>query len=100
MKYSFLLAQVEPINQQQAQFLGLSAQGTLLDRILLIVNIVLALLGVAAAIFLVIAGIRYMTSQGEEGEVKKAKNAIIYTVIGLVVIGLSAIIVNTVLRVF
>ena len=33
-------------------------------------------------------------SQGEEGETEKAKNTILYAIIGLIVIALSAAIVN------
>lgn len=100
MNHLIKLVQINPINQEQATFLGLRASGNLLGYILTIVNIVLALIGVGAAIFIVIAGVRYITSQGDETEAKKAKNGIIYAVIGLVVVGLSAVIVNTVLRVF
>lgn len=95
-----LLAQIKPIEEKDATLLGLRASGNLLGYILTIVNIALALIGVGAAIFIVIAGVRYITSQGDETDAKKAKNGIIYAVIGLIVVGLSAVIVNTVLRVF
>ncbi len=95
-----LLAQIAPLTEKDANFLGLRASGNLLGYILTIVNIALALIGVGAAIFIVIAGARYIASQGDEQDAKKAKNGIIYAVIGLIVIGLSAVIVNTVLRIF
>lgn len=100
MNHLVKLAQIAPLSEKDATFLGLRASGNLLGYILTIVNIVLALIGVGAAIFIVIAGVRYIASQGDETEAKKAKNGIIYAVIGLVVVGLSAVIVNTVLRVF
>jgi len=52
---------------------------------------------VIAAVMLVIGGVRYIISQGDEGQTEKAKNTILYALIGLIVIGLSAVIVNFVL---
>ncbi len=59
-----------------------------------LINIGLGLVGLIAAIFIVIGGVRYIISRGEEDETEKAKNMILYAVIGLIVIGLSAAIVN------
>lgn len=42
--------------------------------------------GAACVIVIVIAGILYTTSNGDAGKVKTAKDAILYAVIGLVVI--------------
>lgn len=90
-------AQVKPL---QGANLGIPEQGNLFNYILAIVNIMLALTGVAAGVFIVIAGIRYITSMGDPQEAEKAKKAIMYAVIGLIVIGLSAVLVNTVLSLF
>lgn len=48
--------------------------------------------GVVAAIFLVFGGISYMTSSGDAGKLTKAKNTILYALIGLVIVGLAEII--------
>jgi len=45
--------------------------------------------GIVAVIVIVIAGYMYVTSQGDSSAVTKAKNAILYAVIGLVVIILA-----------
>jgi hypothetical protein len=45
--------------------------------------------GVAALIFLVLAGIKYITSQGDPAEVSKAKQSIIYAFVGLIIVGLA-----------
>lgn len=91
------LAQIKPL---QGAKLGIPEQGNLLNYILAIVNIALALIAVGAGIFIIIAGVRYISSMGDPGDTKKAKDAIIYAVIGLIVVGLSAVIVNTILRLF
>ena len=48
--------------------------------------------GVVAAIFLVYGGFSYMTSAGDAGKLTKAKNVMIYSLIGLAIVGLSAVI--------
>ena len=45
--------------------------------------------GVAAVIVIVVAGIMYSTSGGDSGKVAQAKDAILYAVVGLVVIILA-----------
>ncbi len=54
-----------------------------------IANIVAIIVGVAAVIVIVIAGIQYMLSTGDPSKVSRAKDAIIYAVIGLVVVVLA-----------
>ena len=71
-----------------------TAQGGLIDAVTTIVNIFLILAGLVAAIFLIIGGVQYITSRGDEDAAEKAKNTILFAVIGLVVIGLAAAIVN------
>ncbi|OYX42855.1 hypothetical protein B7Y94_02850 [Candidatus Saccharibacteria bacterium 32-49-12] len=46
----------------------------------------------------IIAGINYVTSSGDASKVTKAKNMIIYTVVGLIVILLAFGVTNLVLR--
>lgn len=59
-----------------------------------IVNTVLAIAGAIAVLIIVLAGFRYITSQGSPNEVTVAKNAIIYSLVGLVVIIAAFAIVN------
>lgn len=75
-----------------------TARGDLIIAITRIVNFVLILAALIAAIYLIIGGVRYIISQGDEGAAETAKNTILYAIIGLVVIGLSAVIVNFVVR--
>lgn len=51
-----------------------------------ILNTVYAVAGVAAVIVIIVAGMMYATSHGSPESVKRAKNAILYASIGLVVI--------------
>jgi len=49
-------------------------------------NIAYFVAGIIAVITIIVGGIMYATSQGEAGNVTKAKNLILYAVIGLVVV--------------
>lgn len=62
-----------------------------------IINWVLAIVGVIATFMIIIGGIQYSTSAGDSGKVKKAKDTILYGIIGLVISLLAAAIVNFVL---
>lgn len=64
-----------------------------------IVKWLLTLVGTIATISLLYGGYLYITSQGEEDQAKQAKHIILYSVIGIIVIGISAIIVNVVINV-
>lgn len=67
------------------------------DRVGNILNIVFTWVAVIAVIVIIIGGILYMTSQGDPGKIQRAKGAILYAVIGLVIVLLAFAIVNFVL---
>lgn len=73
---------------------GVGLPGDLPGRILAIVNGVLIVVAVVALAFIVYGGFRYVVSRGDEQDVATAKNTLIYAVVGLVVIGLAAALVN------
>ncbi len=52
-----------------------------------------------ALIYIVVGGIGYLTSGGDPGKLQKAKNTILYAVVGLIVTGLSQIIVTFVFNI-
>ena len=54
--------------------------------ILDVLGTILNFMALIAVIFIVIAGIRLVVSQGEEAEKDKAKKTILYVIIGLIVI--------------
>ena len=62
-----------------------------------ILNAVIAVLGIVAVIVIIIGGVSYMTSSGDSSKVKKAKDTILYGVIGLIIVALSFAIVNFVI---
>lgn len=65
-----------------------------------IVNIMLFLAGVVAVIMIIIGGIRFVVSNGDSGSVKSAKDTVLYSVIGLIVVILAYAIVNFVINSF
>lgn len=69
----------------------------LMDVFKVIINVVLGLVAMIAVVMIIYGGIQYTTSAGEAGKVKKAKDTIMYGVIGLVISLLAFAIVNFVL---
>lgn len=65
-----------------------------------VISTIFVILGILAVIMIIIGGIRYTTSNGDPGQIKNAKNTIMYAVIGLILAILSYAIVNFVLSVF
>lgn len=64
----------------------------------LIKNVTNYILGITASvmlILLIIAGYRYMTAGGNEQRAENAKNAIKWTVIGILIILVSGIVINS-----
>ena len=59
-----------------------------------IFNGILAVAGAVAVVFIVLGGIKYSTSQGDPGDTKKAKDMIMYALVGLVVVILAFAIVQ------
>lgn len=50
-----------------------------------VTNILLFLIGAIAVIMLIIGGIRYVVSGGDQAQVTSAKNTILYAIVGIVV---------------
>ncbi len=65
-----------------------------------IVNVLLFIIGAVAVIMIIIGGIRYTVSQGDQSQVSSAKNTILYAVIGLLVAIFAYAIVNFVVTSF
>ena len=62
-----------------------------------ILNAIIGVLALVAVVVMIIGGVSYMTSSGDAGKVKKAKDTILYGLIGLVVCVLAFAIVNFVI---
>ena len=62
-----------------------------------IINVIIGVIGFIAVIVIILGGVQYTTSAGDSNKVKKAKDTIMYGIIGLVVALLAYSIVNFVL---
>ena len=65
-----------------------------------IVNVLLFIVGALSVLMIIIGGILYTTSGGDSGAVSKAKNTILYAIVGLVVAFVAFAIVNWVMDIF
>jgi hypothetical protein len=57
-------------------------------------NWMLGILGVLAVVFFVVSGIFYITANGEQEQIDKAKSIMMYAIIGLVIALVGLILVN------
>ena len=69
----------------------------LMSQMNTIINVALGVIGFVAVIMIIMGGVQYTTSAGDAGRVKKAKDTILYGIVGLVVALLAYAIVNFVL---
>ncbi|MDR2063574.1 MAG: pilin [Candidatus Nomurabacteria bacterium] len=63
-----------------------------------IINTVLLVVGIIAVGFLIYGGVRYIISRGTPEEIKNAKNTIMYSIIGLIVVILAYAVVEFVIK--
>jgi len=63
-----------------------------------IINTLLVIVGAASVIMMIVGGIRYIISSGDQNAVTSAKNTIMYAVIGLVVALLAYALVSFILN--
>ena len=76
---------------------GEGSANDLTNTIVGIINGIVGVLAIVAVIFVVVGGVNYMTSQGDPGKTKKAKDTILYATIGLIIAVLAFAIVNFVI---
>lgn len=65
-----------------------------------IVNVLLYVIGALSVVMLIVGGILYATSNGDSSNITKAKNTILYSIVGLVVAFLAYAIINWVVDLF
>ncbi len=63
-----------------------------------VINVVLGVIGFVTVAMIILGGISYTTSQGDAAKTTKARNTILYGVVGLVIALLAFAIVNFVLN--
>lgn len=66
--------------------------GTISSILLALFNWLLWAIGIIAVIGFIIAGILYITAAGDEGQIDKAKSAMLYCIIGVIVALLGIVI--------
>ena len=76
---------------------GNSGTGGANSAVPVIKNIVFAIFGITAVLIIVIAGFQYILSQGDSQKVARAKDTIIYAVVGLIITMISYSIVTFVI---
>jgi cytochrome bd-type quinol oxidase subunit 2 len=59
-----------------------------------VINLLSAVVGVIAVIMIIVGGLRYITSGGNDTSVTSAKNTILYAVIGLIIVALAQVLVR------
>lgn len=64
-----------------------------------IINVLIFIIGAVAVIMIIIGGLRYVLSNGDQSSITSAKNTILYSIVGLVVAILASAIVNFVIAV-
>ena len=74
-----------------------SNKNDLMQTVNTIINVVIGVIGFVAVVVIILGGVQYTTSAGDPGKVKKAKDTILYGIVGLVVALLAFAIVNFVL---
>jgi len=77
-----ILADADPT---KVNYNGLPSAGANDATLQTIITIILGVLGALAVLFVVIGGFRYIVSGGDPQAVSKAKNTIIYALVGLAV---------------
>ncbi len=88
---------VLPTDNPEQISAGTFWDGSLRQAVKTVINFILFFLGLVAVAFIIYGGFLYITSQGEDQEVEKAKNIIKYAFIGIVVVLISYALINTVL---
>lgn len=76
---------------------GLPSTGASSVQLQQVLQIALAVFGAVAVLIIVIAGLKFITAQGNPQSVSKARSTILYALIGLVVIASAEAIVTFVL---
>lgn len=70
------------------------AQSTLQKFVRLAIQLLSIVAGVIAVIMVIVAGLRYITSQGEAAATASAKNALIYALVGVAIVAFAQVIVR------
>ncbi len=70
------------------------------DIVTTVINTLLFITGLLSVIMIIVGGLRYTTSRGNQNSITEAKNTILYAVVGLVVSLVAFAIVNWIMTLF
>ena|SRR5579871_2627065 len=59
-----------------------------------VINLLSAVVGIVAVVMIIVGGLRYITSGGNDTSVTSAKNTILYAIIGLIIVAFAQILVR------
>lgn len=95
---------VGPVPDAWCQFWGIRCGGispanTLWSMLWSVITIALSFISVVAAGFLVYYGFLYVMSRGEEDNARRAKAGIAYALLGVMIAGLAAWLVNSIINI-
>jgi heme/copper-type cytochrome/quinol oxidase subunit 2 len=76
---------------------GGDSASTLTDTAVNLINVLSLIVGAVAVVMIIVAGVRFVSSAGNEAAVKSAKTTLVFAVIGLVVVAVAQIVVHFVL---
>ena len=79
----------EALDKQDSAFMGATVMGgntNLANIISVLITVILGFLGIIFLFLTISAGFKWMTSNGNEEEIKKAKNSMKNAIIGLVIV--------------
>ncbi len=77
---------------------GSSSSTTVNNLISTIINILTYIVGIVTVVMIIISGLRFVTSGGDSQKVAAAKTALIYALIGLIVVALAQAIIHFVIN--
>lgn len=77
---------------------GTGSQAQISNVVKTIINVLSAIVGVAAVVMIIVSGFKYITSNGDASNITSAKHTIIYAIVGLVIVALAQVIVRFVLE--
>ncbi len=72
-------------------------ESKLINTVSNVLTAIYGIVGILAVVMIVVGGVKYMTSQGDPGKLQSAKNTIMYSIIGLVVVLAAFAITNFIL---
>ena len=59
-----------------------------------VINLLSVVVGIVAVVMIIVGGLRYVTSGGNDTSVTSAKNTILYAIIGLIIVALAQVLVR------